>query len=85
MVPQIVRMRIGQRFRLSRHALDAALQDVADACGVTRQAVSLWETGKTIPSNAVLERAAKFLGVSSYWLLTGDQPSPGTSRRRLPW
>lgn len=85
MVPQIVRMRIGQRFRLARQALGATLQNVGDACGVTRQAVSLWETGKSIPSNDVLERAATFLGVASYWLLTGDQPTPGASRRRLPW
>lgn len=74
MVPKIVRIRIGLRLRLARSALGVALQDVADACKVTRQAVSLWETGKSMPPTDKLARAAKFLRVSPHWLLTGEPP-----------
>lgn len=67
-------VRIGLRFRQARKALGVALQDVANACGVTRQAVSLWETGKTVPNDDTLARAAEYLGVSRRWLLTGELP-----------
>ena len=77
-------VRIGLRFRQARKALGVALQDVANACGVTRQAVSLWETGKTVPNDGTLARAAEYLGVSRRWLLTGELPQraepPGTAR-----
>jgi transcriptional regulator with XRE-family HTH domain len=74
MVPQIIMVRIGLRFRQARKALGVALQDVANACNVTRQAVSLWETGKTVPSDDKLARAAEYLGVTRRWLLTGELP-----------
>lgn len=74
MVPQIIRVRIGARLRLARSAMRVALRDVANACNVTRQAVSLWETGKTTPNDEMLGRLAEYLGVSRHWLLTGDQP-----------
>ncbi len=73
-VPQIIRVRIGARLRFARKAMRVALQDVATACSVTRQAVSLWETGKTTPNDEMLGRLAEYLGVSKHWLLTGDQP-----------
>jgi len=73
-VPQIIRVRVGARLRFARNAMRVALQDVANACDVTRQAVSLWETGKTMPNDEMLGRLAEYLGVSRHWLLTGDQP-----------
>jgi transcriptional regulator with XRE-family HTH domain len=74
MVPKLVRIRIGIRLRLARAARRVALQDVARACNVSRQAVSLWERGETMPTAQRLDRAAKYLGVSTHWLLTGDEP-----------
>lgn len=67
-------VRIGLRFREARKELGVPLQGVADACDVTRQAVSLWETGKALPGHETLRRAAEFLGVSRGWLLTGEPP-----------
>jgi transcriptional regulator with XRE-family HTH domain len=67
-------VRIGLRFREARKELGVALQDVANACDVTRQAVSLWETGKAVPGDDKLRRAAEFLGVSRRWLITGEPP-----------
>jgi len=74
MIPRIVMIRIGLRFREARKELRVPLQDVANACDVTRQAVSLWETGKALPGDEKLRRAAEFLGVSRRWLITGEPP-----------
>lgn len=46
--------------------------ELAKACGVTRNAVSLWESGETKSlDSAYLFDAARFLGVNPEWLATG--------------
>ncbi len=44
---------------------------VAEALGVSRQAVSKWETGATDPSTANLIALAKLYGVPAQQLLEG--------------
>lgn len=46
---------------------------LAKACGVSRNAVSLWESGETKSLDAAyLFNAAKILGVNPKWLATGN-------------
>lgn len=55
--------RRGWRAELARH------------CGVKPPSVSDWFTGKTLSLNAeTVIKAAEFLGVRPYWLLTGKGP-----------
>lgn len=50
--------------------------DIANATGVaTRQSVSLWMTGKTIPKPEALQKLADFLGCTSEYLLFGTGES----------
>lgn len=44
------------------------LEDVAQACGVTRQAVSLWEQGRSVPYPATVAALKAFFGAE----LTSD-------------
>ena len=71
-------LRLRRREGLSQEAL-------ADALGVSRQAVSRWEQGTALPDGAKLLPCAKYFGVSVDWLLDeargwedqAEQPSAG--------
>ena len=55
-------LRLRRREGLSQEAL-------ADALGVSRQAVSRWEQGTALPDGARLLPCARYFGVSADWLL----------------
>ena len=55
-------LRLRRREGLSQEAL-------ADALGVSRQAVSRWEQGTALPDGAKLLPCARYFGVSADWLL----------------
>lgn len=71
-------LRLRRREGLSQEAL-------ADALGVSRQAVSRWEQGTALPDGARLLPCARYFGVSADWLLDeargwedqAEQPSAG--------
>ena len=76
-------MSIGQRIKQARlaHKPKMTQQQLADAVGVSRPAVTQWETG----DNRMLEgdnlvRVAQALGVTTEWLLYGTGPSLGEAR-----
>lgn len=49
--------------------------DVANTLHVSRQAVSRWETGETMPSTKNLKRLGELYGVPLEYLLDGEQPA----------
>ena len=55
-------LRLRRREGLSQEAL-------ADALGVSRQAVGRWEQGTALPDGAKLLPCARYFGVSADWLL----------------
>ena len=59
-------IRLRRREGLSQEAL-------AEALGVSRQAVSRWEQGMALPDGAKLLPCARYFGVSVDWLLDGQQ------------
>ncbi len=59
-------IRLRRREGLSQEAL-------AEALGVSRQAVSRWEQGTALPDSAKLLPCAKYFGVSVDWLLDDAQ------------
>jgi phage repressor protein C with HTH and peptisase S24 domain len=79
---------VGDRLRQARNARGLSQVDVANACKVTRAAVSLWESGATTPNNDNLETAARKLHVAFDWLRTGRggapdlRPAPVLSRKK---
>ena len=70
-------MTIGKRIRIARESRGLTLDQVADALGVTRQAVSQYEKKGTGPEGAVkLMKLRAVLEVTFAWLIAGDGPPP---------
>jgi len=55
---------LGRRIFSWRKSLDLTQQDLADACGITVSAVSLWESGETQPSQKHLQSIVKLFGLT---------------------
>lgn len=64
-----VRGTLGERLRENRARCKMSQEFVAEAVGVSRQAVSKWENGTSDPSTANLIALAKLYGVSAEELL----------------
>ena len=52
----------GERLASLRVTKNYSLAYVADVCGVTRQAVCLWEQERTVPDDRCIERLAAIFG-----------------------
>jgi transcriptional regulator with XRE-family HTH domain len=65
---------VGQRLRESRRAIGLTQQQVADRLGVSRRAVSEWETDLRKPHVSIPALAALY-GVSETFLLYGVEPA----------
>jgi Zn-dependent peptidase ImmA (M78 family)/DNA-binding XRE family transcriptional regulator len=67
-------MAFGTRLRLARLRADLSLAALAERLGnqVSAQAINKYETGKMMPSSAVLVNLAKSLGVSLDFLMGGQ-------------
>lgn len=69
---------LGQALKTHRTARGMTQEFVAEALGVSRQAVSKWEQGHSDPSTSNLLALAKLYGVSAQELLEDVQPgTPG--------
>ena len=64
---------LGENIRKYRKANSLSQEELADRLNVSRQSISLWETGKTQPSIDVLARLASALGISADALLVTEQ------------
>ena len=51
-------------------------EKLAEVVGVSRQAVTKWESGKSNPDTENLVRLAEIFGVSIDELCTGEEPKP---------
>lgn len=72
-------MGTGERIQAARKAVKWSQDRLAKAVGVTRPAVSQWESGETEPTRDRLKLIAAALNVAERWLLDGD----GTERGQL--
>jgi transcriptional regulator with XRE-family HTH domain len=66
-----MRRAIGIRLRAARLAAKLTQQDVAKEFGRSRQSMSSWEGGKTLPTVLELRELGMLYGVSSDFLLFG--------------
>ena len=69
-----VRRTLGETLREHRTRCKMTQEFVAESIGVSRQAVSKWESGASDPSTANLIALAKLFGVSAEELLKGVEP-----------
>ena len=70
----ILRRSLGEVLKEHRMRCSMTQEFVADALGVSRQAVSKWENGTADPSTSNLLKLAKLYGVSPEELLRAVQP-----------
>ena len=64
---------IGKRIQTARKAKDMSAADLARVVGVTRMAVSTWESAKALPRPSMLSKIARAVGVSTEYLLSGKR------------
>jgi len=60
---------IGDNIKFYRKKNQLTQDDIAEACNVTRQAVSKWENGDTVPNTDTLKLLSKEFDVSINTLL----------------
>lgn len=70
---EIIRRSLGEALRDCRQQSGMTQEYVAEALGVSRQAVSKWETGAAEPSTSNLLALAKLYGIDPGDLLRGVQ------------
>ena len=63
------REKIGRRFKSARTKNGYTLEQVAQRCGVSRNAVQRWESGASFPTPENLATVAGVYGVSVDWIL----------------
>lgn len=66
----------GERIYNLRKKSGLSQEEFADKLGVSRQAVSKWETGQSVPDSEKAAAIGAFFGVSLDWLINGAEISP---------
>ena len=79
-------MTLADKIHEARKRAGLSQEELADRLGVTRQAVSKWETGKSVPDTENIRRMTVVLAVSADYFLgsgsteAGGGPAAGTAR-----
>lgn len=69
-------MTLAEKIYQARKKAGLSQEALADALGVTRQAVSKWETGKSVPDTENIRRMALILAVSADYFLGDAAETP---------
>lgn len=67
-------MNLGEKIFYCRRRAGFSQEQLAERLGVSRQAVSKWENGDSEPELGKLRLLAEAFGVSTDWLLSGEEP-----------
>ncbi len=73
----VLKMRLSQNIAGLRHAAGWSQEELAARLDVTRQSVSKWESGQSVPDAERLVKLSELFGVSVDFLLKGDGPPAG--------
>lgn len=74
MLYNAVMVEFGERIYNLRKKSGLSQEEFADKLGVSRQAVSKWETGQSVPDSEKAAAIGSFFGVSLDWLINGVEP-----------
>ena len=67
-------MDMADRIKYLRKAKGISQEELADKVGVSRQAVSKWESGQSVPDLERVMTMSDFLGVITDYILKGIEP-----------
>ena len=76
-------MTLGKKLQLLRKARGMSQEQLADALGVSRQAVSKWELDATLPDTANVVALGKLFGVTTDYLLVEDETGADGKKTEL--
>lgn len=77
-------MELKDRIALARKQAGLSQEQLGEKLGVSRQAVSKWESGQNNPDVAYLAEMCRLFGVSSDWLLLGQETEQASAPTRCP-
>lgn len=76
-------MELNERIALARKQAGMTQEQLGEQLGVSRQAVSKWESAQTNPDVTYVAQMCRLLGVSAGWLLLGEETElPGNTHPR---
>lgn len=73
-------MKLPEKILYCRKRAGLSQEALSERLGVSRQAVSKWETGEALPETGKLAALAAELGVSVDWLLSEAEPEESQAR-----
>ena len=76
---------LGDRLTKARHCAEVSQQEMADYLGLSRPALSYYETGVSMPKLGTLRLWALRTGVSLDWLRYGDEGTEGNVKSSCSW
>lgn len=77
-------MTLGERIAQARKQAGLSQEQLGEKLGVSRQAISKWESGQTNPDIAYAAELCRLFGVSSDWLLLGIETAQEKAPVRCP-
>lgn len=77
-------MEWNERITFVRKAAGLTQEQLGQRLGVTRQAVSKWESAQTVPDAVTIARLCEALDVSADYLLLGKEPNESSSTSYTP-
>lgn len=77
-------MTLGERIALARKRAGLSQEQLGEKLGVSRQAVSKWESSQNNPDVAYVAQMCRLLEVSSDWLLLGAESAQSAAPVRCP-
>ena len=72
-------MTISEKILYCRKRCGLSQEALAEKIGVSRQAISKWETGEATPELSKLALLAKTFGMTADWLISEDDPPEGSA------
>ena len=77
-------MKLSEKILYCRKKALLSQEALAERIGVSRQAISKWETGEASPEIGKLLSLAQVFGVTTDWLLSEDEPEPEAVPEPMP-
>ena len=76
-------MNISDRIRYLRKQKGFSQEELADKVGVSRQAVSKWESEQSTPDLDKIITMSEIFGVTTDYILKGIEPVSGTNQKTI--
>ena len=67
-------MELNERIAVVRKAMGLTQEQLGELVGVSRQAVSKWESGQTVPDAVTVAKLCRALNVSADYIILGKEP-----------